>query len=325
MACDKRGLRVDLRGTPIFLRKIPMVLWRGAGGNGGLWRGGGGPSLGVMGIEGDILGGAWEGPESWHAALAALAWQVDLGVTEVIGDAPVNAYVLPDKTKVAAAAPAARVEVMPVISPEARAAAEAGQAVAAAKAAAAGAGTVGDLRAALEAFELCELKKGARNLVFADGIVGARVLVLGEAPGRDEDLEGRPFVGPAGVLLDRMFAAIGLSRGAADAAAGLYVTCVLPWRPPAQREPTPDEIAMLRPFVERHIALADPDVIVAMGNAPCAMLLGAKAVLRLRGNWAEAVGKPVMPMVSPAQLLRNPMAKRDAWADLLAIKARLAG
>ncbi|MBC2837047.1 uracil-DNA glycosylase [Paragemmobacter straminiformis] len=279
-----------------------------------------------MGIEGDIAAEVWEGPESWHAALAALAWQADLGVTEVIGDRPVNAYVLPDKTKAAAAtAPVARAEVMPVISAEARAAAEAGQAVAAAKAAAAAAGTVAELRAALEQFEHCELKKGARSLVFADGFPSARVLVLGEAPGREEDIVGKPFVGPAGVLLDRMFAAIGLARDAGERASGLYVTSVLPWRPPAQREPTPDEIAMLRPFVERHIALVDPDVIVAMGNAPCAMLLGAKGVLRLRGHWAEALGKPVRPMVSPAQVLRNPSAKRDAWADLLAIRARLGG
>lgn len=274
--------------------------------------------MGGMGIEFDIAT-----PEGWHAALAALAWQVDLGVTEVIADTPVNGYTLPDKTKSAAPAQAARVvETMPTLSPEQRAAAEADHAVDAAKVAAASASTLDALREAMARFDLCELKKGARNLVFADGVAGARVMVLGEAPGREEDMEGKPFVGPAGVLLDRMFAAIGLSRQAEDKAAGLYVTPVLPWRPP-QREPTPEELAMLRPFVERHITLANPDVIVAMGNAPCAMLLGAKGVLRLRGNWAEALGKPVMPMVSPAQLLRNPLAKRDAWADLLAIKTRL--
>ncbi len=270
-----------------------------------------------MGIEFDM-----GTPEGWHAALAALAWQVDLGVTEVIGDVPLNAYVLPDKSKAAVAvAPV----VMPVLSPAARAEAEAGQAVAAAKAAAAAAGSVAALREALVAFEFCELRQGARNLVFADGRAGARVMVLGEAPGREEDLEGRPFAGAAGVLLDRMFAGIGLSRQSAEAQGGLYVTCVMPWRPPGEREPTADELAMMRPFVERHIALANPEVIVAMGNAPCAMLLGAKAVLRLRGNWGEALGKPVMPMVTPGHLLRNAAQKREAWADLLAIKARLAG
>ena len=260
-----------------------------------------------MGIEFDIAT-----PEGWHAALAALAWQVDLGVTEVIGDDPVNGYTLPDKTKSAAPVQAARVvEAMPTLSAEQLA-----------KAAAAGASTIVELREAMARFDLCELKKGARNLVFADGFAGAKVMVLGEAPTREEDMAGKPFVGPAGVLLDRMFAAIGLSRQGEDRATGLYVTSVLPWRPP-QREPTPDELAMLRPFVERHIALANPDVIVAMGNAPCSMLLGAKAVLRLRGNWAEALGRPVMPMVSPGQILGKPMAKRDAWADLLAIRERL--
>lgn len=269
-----------------------------------------------MGIEFDMTT-----PEGWHAALAALAWQVDLGVTEVIGDAPLNAYVLPDKTKVST--PAAPV-VMPVLTPAARAEAEAGQSVAAARAAAAAAGSLGALREALAAYDHCEVKRGARNLVFADGCIGARVMVLGEAPGREEDVSGKPFAGDAGLLLDRMFAAIGLSRESPDARTGLYLTCVMPWRPPGEREPTPEELAMMRPFVERHIELADPDVIVAMGNAPCAMLLGAKAVLRLRGNWGEALGKPVMPMVTPRHLLRNAAHKREAWADLLAIKARLA-
>lgn len=262
-------------------------------------------------------------PEGWHAALAALAWQVDLGVVEVIGDVPVNAYVLPDRLK--GAAPTVRRDAPQVVSPEVRAAAEAGHAVALARAMAAAAETVDALQAVLGGFELCELKRGARNLVFADGRPGARVMVLCDAPGREEDVEGRPMVGMAGGMFDRMFAAIGLSRGSQEAATGVYVTSVMPWRPPAGRDPTPDELAMMRPFVERHIALANPDVIVAMGNAPCAMLLGAKAVLRHRGHWTEALGKPVMPMVAPTYLLRNHAAKREAWADLLAIKARLAG
>ena len=261
-------------------------------------------------------------PEGWHAAYAALAWQVDLGVTEVIGDEPMNAYALPDRVKTAdvLAAPVA----MPTLSLKTRAEVEKGQAVAVAKAAAAAATSVESLREALASFEYCEVKRGARNFVFSDGFAGARVLVLGEAPGREEDLEGRPFVGAAGVLLDRMFAAIGLSRENSDSESGLYLMLVMPWRPPGEREPTADELAMMRPFVERHIELVDPDVIVAMGNAPCAMLLGAKGVLRLRGNWGEALGRPVMPMVTPTHLMRNLAQKREAWADLLAIKARLA-
>jgi DNA polymerase len=147
--------------------------------------------------------------------------------------------------------------------------------------------------------------------------------VLGEAPGREEDMEGRPFVGAAGQLLDRMFAAIGLSRESPDLERALYITNVIPWRPPGNREPSPEEIAMMRPFVERHIALAAPEIVVLMGNVSCSAVLGAKGILRLRGTWTTALGLPVMPMAHPAYLLRNPVAKREAWADLLAIQAKL--
>jgi DNA polymerase len=187
------------------------------------------------------------------------------------------------------------------------------------------AGTLADLRAALEAFELCELKRGARNTVFADGNPSARVLVLGEAPGAEEDREGRPFVGRAGQLLDRMFAAIGLSRTSPAAEAALYITNVMPWRPPGNRDPEPGEIAMMQPFVERHIALVDPEVIVVMGNTPLFALTGTRGILRARGAWVQALGKPVLPMTHPAYLLRNPAAKREAWADLLSLQARLRG
>ncbi|NBE07660.1 uracil-DNA glycosylase [Paragemmobacter ruber] len=281
-------------------------------------------------------------PEGWQAALAALQWQLELGVTEVIGETPANAYDLADRAPwlapaAASAAPAgsgrgearpparAAEPYVPQISAEERAAQAADAAVAEAQARAGAAGSLDALREAMAAYDHCELKKGARNLVFADGRAGARVLVLGEAPGRDEDLEGRPFVGAAGQLLDRMFAAIGLSRDNPDLQHALYITNVMPWRPPGNREPTPEEIAMMRPFVERHIALAAPEVIVLMGNTPCAALLGAKGILRLRGNWTTALGLPVMPMTHPAYLLRNPVAKREAWADLLEIKAKLNG
>jgi uracil-DNA glycosylase family 4 len=179
------------------------------------------------------------------------------------------------------------------------------------------------VRQAITGFDLCELKRGAKSTVFADGNPAARVLILGEAPGREEDLEGRPFVGRAGQLLDRMFAAIGLSRTSPDPTTALYITNVMPWRPPQNRDPSPEEIAMMRPFVERHIELMDPAVIVLMGNTPCQCLLGSKGILRLRGNWAQALGRPVLPMTHPAYLLRNPAAKREAWADLLSLKEKL--
>ena len=172
------------------------------------------------------------------------------------------------------------------------------------------------------AFEGCELKRGARNLVFADGDPSARVMIVGEAPGRDEDREGRPFVGRAGQLLDRMLAAIGLDRTARGESA-VYITNVLPWRPPQNRDPKAEEIEMMLPFLARHVALADPDLLVVMGNISAQAVLGRRGITRLRGTWAEAMGRPVLPMFHPAYLLRNPAAKREAWADLLALQAKL--
>lgn len=258
--------------------------------------------------------------QDWHAALAALAWQVDCGVDEVLAEAPVNRYGLPDAAPVRAAPPlrAAAAAPQPVAPVEV-------DAVAVAREMAAAARTLDDLREALLRFDLCELKKGARNTVFADGNPAARVLVLGEAPGRDEDIEGRPFVGEAGQLLDRMFAAIGLSRGSPDAEGALYITNVMAWRPPGNRDPDAAEIAMMRPFVERHIELVDPQVIVVMGNTPLVALTGQRGILRARGTWTTALGRPMLPMTHPAYLLRNPIAKREAWADLLALQKRLRG
>ncbi len=256
----------------------------------------------------------WDG---WQAAVQALAWQTDLGVTDPIGDMPLDRYDLPAEAPRKAA-------VAPLAVQAAPAALEQGvDPVAAAQSMSDAAPTLDALRDALAAYDHCDLKRGARNLVFADGNASARVMILGEAPGRDEDREGRPFVGRAGQLLDAMFAAIGLSRTSPDPANAMYITNVLPWRPPENRDPTPAEIAMLRPFVQRHITLANPDLIVIMGNTPMSCLFGEKGILRARGNWRDTLGKPVLPMTHPAYLLRNPEAKRDAWADLLSLKARL--
>ncbi len=252
-----------------------------------------------------------------QTARALLEWQLELGADVPVGDAPLDRYALPDAPPRAAAPPA----VTPVAAPV-PALAELDP-VAEAHATARGAGDLGALAAALAAWPHCELKKGARNTVFADGLAGARVMVIGEAPGRDEDLQGRPFVGRAGRLLDRMFAAIGLSRGASDPAEALYITNILPWRPPENRRPTPEECAMLAPFAERHIELAAPDVLVIMGNTPMQTLLGETGILRLRGQWREVLGRPALPMTHPAYLLRTPAAKRAAWADLLELSARL--
>ncbi|MGY6410243.1 MAG: uracil-DNA glycosylase [Alkalilacustris sp.] len=277
-------------------------------------------------------------------ARALLEWQLELGADVAVGDGPVDRYGLPDAAPwleagasrqaarqgaaqggdAAGQAPSARATTTASGAPLAPGLALAGaDPVAEAHAAARGAGDLGALAAALAAYSHCELKKGARNTVFADGFPGARVMVIGEAPGRDEDLQGRPFVGRAGRLLDRMFAAIGLSRGASDPAGALYITNILPWRPPENRRPTPEECAMLAPFAERHIELAAPEVIVLMGNTPLQTLLGETGILRLRGQWREVLGRPALPMTHPAYLLRTPAAKRAAWADLLELSARL--
>lgn len=270
----------------------------------------------------------WPG---WQAAVEALAWQAELGAIDPVLDAPLNRYDIPAEAP-RMPAPAASPAAPPVASPVAAPAAvappptqmpAAGSAVAIAEAAAAAATNLDALRDAIAAYDQCDLKRGARNLVFADGNPAARVLILGEAPGRDEDREGRPFVGRAGQLLDRMFAAIGLGRANPDAATSLYITNVLPWRPPENRDPTPDEVAMLRPFALRHIALIDPAMIVVMGNTPLSCLFNEKGILRARGTWRAHGHIPVLPMAHPAYLLRNPDAKRDAWADLLALQARL--
>ncbi|MCG7627073.1 uracil-DNA glycosylase [Epibacterium sp. MM17-32] len=245
----------------------------------------------------------------YWSARALLEWQVELGATEVMMDAPIDRFGLEDqKPKAARAADAPPPPVKPkTIDP-----------VAEATKAAQGADALPSLRAAMEAFEHCDLKRGARNLVFCDGQAGARVMIIGEAPGRDEDLQGKPFVGRAGQLLDKMLAAIDLSRDQ-----NVYITNVLPWRPPQNRDPLPAEIAMLVPFLERHVALAQPDVLVLMGNISCQAVLGKRGITRLRGQWEQAWGKPVIPMFHPAYLLRQAHAKRQAWADLLELRARL--
>ncbi|MGB5866190.1 MAG: uracil-DNA glycosylase [Sulfitobacter sp.] len=248
----------------------------------------------------------------FHTARALLDWQIELGADECISNAPLDRYTLPDRlAKPKKADDKPHLTKGPVVLQERDGLAEA-------QAAADGADTLEDLRAAMEAFDLCDLKRGARNMVFADGIAGAPVMIIGEAPGRDEDRIGKPFVGAAGQLLDRMFAAIDMGRERADAP--IYITNTLPWRPPHNRDPKPEEIAMMKPFLLRHIALADPKVLVIMGNWACQALLAKRGITRLRGTWVEAVDKPALPMCHPAYLLRNPAAKREAWKDLLNLK-----
>jgi len=265
----------------------------------------------------------WHG--DWHLARALLEWQVELGVTEAICDAPV------DRFTEAAPAPSSDVPVpalVPALAPAVAApsALNTGSPpdpVADALRMAAGARDLAGLAEALAAYPHCDLRKGARSCVFADGNPAARVMIIGEGPGREEDQQGLPFVGPAGRLLDRMFAAIGLARNSPAPETALYITNTVPWRPLGNREPTADELAMLHPFLARHVELAAPDLLVLMGNVACQSVLGRRGIVSLRGTWTEALGRPVLPMLHPAYLLRTPDAKRDAWADLLSLKARL--
>ena len=188
---------------------------------------------------------------------------------------------------------------------------------------AATAATLDELRRHMAEFDGCNLKFTAKNLVFADGNPEAEIMLVGEAPGRDEDLEGLPFVGRSGQLLDRMLAAIGLDRQS------VYIANVIPWRPPGNRTPTPQETEICRPFIERQVELANPKILITLGGPSAKTLLhSTEGVLRLRGNWKthvtpSGVTIPAMPTLHPAYLLRNPAHKKLAWRDFLEIKAKL--
>jgi len=250
------------------------------------------------------------GLEYWSAK-AALDWQVELGADEAIGDVPVDRYALADKKPAAQAvndAPPAVPEVEKI------------DPVAVARATADAAQDLDGLRAGLAAFEHCTPKAAARNLIFSDGVAGAPVMIITDAPERNDDRAGALFSGPSGVLLDKMLDAIGLGR---SGAAPVYIAPILPWNPPQNRDPDADEYAMMLPFLQRHIALAAPKILVLMGNGPCHMLLQKSGMTRLRGGWTTAADLPALPMFAPAYLLQNGAAKREAWGDLLSLKARL--
>jgi uracil-DNA glycosylase, family 4 len=259
-------------------------------------------------------------------AMAALDWFTAVGVDLLVHNDPVpwsehkitiNA---PSPAKPAAAqaqSPAA----MPTASDAPLGTAEA---VVAAEALAAKANTLEELRTALAGFDGLSIVKTAQNLVFADGVAGSDLMIIGEAPGREEDEKGLPFVGQSGQLLDRILAAIGRNRE------NTYISNIVNWRPPGNRKPTPGEIDICRPFIMKHIALAQPKAIVLMGDtAGKAMLPVTTGITKYRGQWHDispGEGFTPIPMVAsfhPAFLLRSPARKREVWLDFLAVKTRL--
>ena len=268
---------------------------------------------------------------------ALLRWYVDAGVDETIGESPVDRLAKrapspPAATAAAAAvapatAPSASLTRPAVAAPAPAAFAPSGtEAITSAVHLAQAATTVEELRAAVESYDGCGLKKFASRTVFADGNPRAPVMFVGEAPGADEDRQGLPFVGVSGKLLDRMLGSVGLARDT-----NAYITNIVFWRPPGNRAPTDEEIATCLPFVRRHIELVDPQVLVLVGGMSAKTLLGtATGITRLRGHWHQyespGMSRPVpcMALFHPAYLLRSPDQKRFAWRDLISIKQKLA-
>jgi uracil-DNA glycosylase len=265
-------------------------------------------------------------PGARDAAIALLRWYVAMGADEAIGDEPANRLAPPPDATTseppsAPRPPAARAV---AASPPRALAESTTEAAQSARRLAERAETVTAVAEAIASFEGCALKQTATNTVFADGNPQAPVMIIGEAPGADEDRLGRPFVGRAGQLLDRMLAAIGLDRE------GVLITNVVYWRPPGNRTPTTAEIASCLPFVLRHVALVRPRILVLCGaTAASALLPGGQGITRLRGRWFDlqipglAEPVPTLPMFHPSFLLRTPERKREAWRDLLALRARL--
>ncbi len=250
-----------------------------------------------------------------------LRWYADVGVDCAIDETPHDRFAAPAPEP--APEPARPAAPAPAPAPaQVTTAATTADSADAARDTAAAAATLEALRASLDAFEGCALKRTATQLVFGDGDPDARVMFVGEAPGREEDRQGLPFVGRSGQLLERMLATIGLERSAT------YIANVVPWRPPGNRTPTPQETAACRPFLDRQIELVAPEVVVCLGGAAAKeMLATSEGILRLRGQWrtfaTPTFETRAMATLHPAYLLRQPAQKRLAWRDMLTVKEAL--
>jgi uracil-DNA glycosylase family 4 len=267
---------------------------------------------------------------------ALLRWYVDHGLDEAIGEEAIDRFAAPPPLPAAVetpARPAAQARAAAPIPVRAAAATlpprspvplESPQLVEDAREVARRATSIAELEAAVRAFDGCALKRTAKNTVFSDGVAGAPVMIVGEAPGADEDRLGKPFVGVSGQLMDRMFAAIGMSRER-----DLYITNILFWRPPGNRTPTLAEQAICLAFTRRHIELVKPKVLVlAGGTAVKAVLDTTEGITRLRGKWTtlrldDGAEVPTLPTFHPAYLLRTTASKRQSWWDLLALDKKL--
>ncbi len=262
------------------------------------------------------------------AELSLLKWYQDMGVDETVQNMPANRFRSGGGGNEAGTAKPARPARMQREDPPARifgGANETEDSIAGAKETAARCQTLEELRDAIASFSGCALRDTATNTVFADGNPEAAVMFVGEAPGRDEDIQGLPFVGAAGQLLDKILAAIGRDR------TNVYISNILNWRPPGNRTPTPHEAMTCLPFIKRHIFLAAPKVLVLLGGTAAKHLLGTNTgIMRLRGKWTEVMlddyGEqtvPALPTLHPAYLLRQPAHKRLIWQDFLALDERL--
>jgi DNA polymerase len=261
-----------------------------------------------------------DGQDDGQAAAELIRWYLDMGVDAVLDEEP-HDRLTEARAALAPRARPAEAEARPAF---AGAAADTNDVAAQARLLARSAKSLDELRRLLEQFEGCALRTTAKSLVFDDGNPEARLMVVGEAPGAEEDRLGLPFVGRSGQLLDRMLAAIGLDRQ------GCYIANIIPWRPPGNRTPTPQESAVCQPFIVRQIELADPDILVCLGGPSAQALLGFKeGIMRSRGKWVEYdTGSRKIRAIAtlhPAYLLRQPLQKRLAWRDFKAIRVALKG
>lgn len=255
---------------------------------------------------------------------ALLAWHVAMGVDEAIAEEPLDRFVVqatPANVSLPKRAIQQQTTPVPIAARPAQPTSGAG--AEAAIAAAQACKTITELKEALEAFDGGLLKRSAKSTVFADGVEGAPLMIIGDLPNSEADQSGKPFAGQAGKLLDKMLAAIDCSR-----TENVYLSDFVPWRPLGNAKPGEDILAMCRPFAARHIALAKPKVVVLMGGTPAKTLLKSdESISRQRGKWkaldVDGANFDVMPMVHPSYLLSQPQQKRNAWHDLLAIKERL--